>query len=77
MESDPGDLSEVERAARGVARLPQSHAEAQDELEADEVARAWLPAELLDAYLRHKRAEIAIMEDVDRDERCRRYADAY
>jgi glutamine synthetase len=77
MESDPGDLSEAERAARGVARLPQSLAEALDALEADEVARAWLPAELLDAYLRHKRAEIAIMEDVDRDERCRRYADAY
>jgi glutamine synthetase len=76
-EVDPGTLGEAERATKGLHRLPQSLGEALDALEADEVARSWLPAPFLDVYLRHKRTEIAIMEDLDRDERCRRYADAY
>ncbi|MCH9000925.1 MAG: glutamine synthetase, partial [Proteobacteria bacterium] len=75
--ADPGTLSEAERARHGVARLPQSLEQALDALESDGAACGWFPAPLLDAYLRHKRAEIEIMAGLDRDQRCARYAEAY
>ena len=61
----------------GVARLPQSLEQALDALESDAEACGWFPTPLLDAYLRHKRAEIEIMAGLDRDQRCARYAEAY
>jgi len=73
----PGDLDDAAWAARGVQRLPQSLSAALDALEADETAKAWFPPALLDAYLRYKRYEAAMMAELDDEERCRRYAEAY
>ena len=75
--TDPETLSGAERGRLGIVRLPQSLEEALDALEADRIARNWFPEALLDAYLRHKRCEIGIMAELERDERCARYAEAY
>lgn len=74
---DPGALEEEERLRRDIHPLPHSLDEALDALLEDEVAKAWFPESLLDVYHRHKRAEVTIMADLDREERCGRYADAY
>lgn len=75
--ADPETLSPEERKRHGIARLPQSLDEALEALVSDKIACAWFPEALLDAYLRHKKAEIAIMRDLERAEQCRRYAEAY
>jgi glutamine synthetase len=75
--TDPGLLDEQERASRGIRPLPQSLDEALGAFAADEAMRAWFPPALHAAYLAHKRCELGLMADVDRDERCRRYSEAY
>ncbi len=57
--------------------LPASLAEALTLLEASESAADWLGEEFLSAYLTFKRAEIAGLQDLDEDDICRRYANAY
>ncbi len=74
---DPEEMSEDERAAAGIAVLPRSLAEALDALEADDVAKNWLPANLLKGYLPHKRFEIGLMAELTLDEQCKRYAEVY
>ena len=74
------DLAEAppERLAElGVEPLPNSLAAALDRLEASGWARAALGPVLLDVYLRHKRAEVEIMEGLSPEEVCARYARAY
>ena len=63
-------------AARA-APLPQSLGAALTLLERTAAAAEWLGPNLLAAYLRFKRAEIAGLESLDEDEVCRRYADVY
>jgi glutamine synthetase len=74
---DPQVLEEQERAKRHIHRLPQSLEEALDAFVADQAMRSWFPQALYDAYLAHKRCEVSLMADVERDERCRRYKQAY
>lgn len=74
---DVDRLGDDEYKRRGIVRLPQSLGEALDALEADPVARTWFPARLHDAYLRHKRAEIALMEELTPAEQCERYSAVY
>lgn len=57
--------------------LPTSLTEALTLLEASESAAGWLGAEFLSAYLQFKRAEVAGLRDLDEDEICRRYTQAY
>jgi glutamine synthetase len=51
--------------------------EALDCLEATPQASDWFGPVYLDAYLRHKRAEVAMVADLDEEERCARYAESY
>jgi Glutamine synthetase len=74
---DPETIDERERARQGIQRLPQSLAEALDAFEADPATEAWFPPALHAAYLAHKRCEMQVMADLERDERCRRYREAY
>ena len=74
---DPGALSPEEREARGIGELPSSLGEALDALEADRVVMGWLGPTLGDAYLMHKRGEIAATQGVQIDELCALYARAY
>jgi glutamine synthetase len=57
--------------------FPTSLEEALTALEATEAARDWMGDVFLDAYLRHKRAEIGLTESMDEVERCALYAQAY
>ena len=75
--SDPAALSDAERAARGVFRLPGSLGQALDVLEAAEGARDLMPGELFDAYVMHKRGELAALDGLEMDEICARYVRVY
>ena len=74
---DPQLLDEQERAVQHINRLPGSLEEALGAFAADQAPRTWFSPALYDAYLAHKRCELALMADLDRDERCRRYREAY
>ena len=77
MMADPQLLDEQERARQRIHRLPQSLDEALDAFAADQATQTWFPPALYEAYLAHKRCELSLMADVERDERCRRYREAY
>ncbi len=70
-------MSDDERRAAGIAALPRSLGEALDHLEADPAAKNWFGPVYLEAYLRHKRAEIKMLAGCDEAEQCRRYAETY
>ena len=74
---DPAELSDAERAALGIVALPSSLTEALEALDADPLARAWLPPQMYESYVAVKRAEIDLAEALDPDELCRRYREAY
>jgi glutamine synthetase len=57
--------------------LPADLGEALTLLEAGETAAEWLGADVLSAYVKFKRAEIAGLENLDESEICRRYAEVY
>jgi len=57
--------------------LPRSLDEALGFLAATPEAKEWFGEVLLDAYIRHKRHEIALVHDLDPAEQCRRYAEVY
>jgi glutamine synthetase len=59
VDEDPGNLSEEERARRGIRRFPETAAEALDELEKDEVLMDALGAPLAAEYLKVRRTEAA------------------
>jgi glutamine synthetase len=60
---DPGSLSEKERRARGIERLPATLREALDALSCDAVLTAALGPLLTTSYLAVKRQEVAISQD--------------
>jgi glutamine synthetase len=64
---DPGALSEDERMAVGVRRLPQSLDEALEALARDDVLSSQLPPLLMDAYLAVKRRESAHFREGNAD----------
>jgi glutamine synthetase len=66
-----------ERRTAGIAELPHSLSEALDLLEATPEVKDWFGPTYLDAYLRHKRAEIAMVADLTEEEKCARYAESY
>jgi glutamine synthetase len=76
-EEDLALRSESELEARGLRRLPTSLVQALAALEADEVASGWWPPQLFDVYLKHKRAEIALLEGLSEEDQARRYALVY
>lgn len=65
IDSDPGTLSDDERAARGIARYPTTAQEALDELERDEVLVTALGPALAREYLLVRRAEAAAYAEQD------------
>ena len=77
VDRDPGDLTAAERDKLGIIPLPSTLAEALDTLDADPIARTWLPPVMYQSYVAVKRKEIEIAAGVDPRETCRRYHDAY
>jgi glutamine synthetase len=62
-EVDPGNLSDAERERLGIRRLPESLAEALDELERDSALMAALGRQHAAAYLAVKRSEVEFFKD--------------
>ena len=77
VEKDPADLTAAERKQLGIVALPSTLAQALDTLEADPVARTWMPPVMHSSYVAVKRTEIAMFVGVDPNEICRRYHDTY
>jgi glutamine synthetase len=76
----PRDVAALDAEARrvaGIAELPHSLGEALDCLEAVPEAQDWFGPVYLDAYLRHKRAELGLVADLTPEELCERYANSY
>jgi glutamine synthetase len=57
--------------------LPGSLPAALDAMEASEAVRSWFGPTFLDAYLRHKRSELATLTDLEPEELCDRYSEVY
>ncbi|MCI0431172.1 MAG: glutamine synthetase family protein, partial [Rhodospirillales bacterium] len=72
-----GIRRELPLPAGGGEALPHSLGEALDRLAASAAAKEWFGEVLLDAYLRHKRSELALVGNLDPVEQCRRYAEVY
>ncbi|MEZ2131415.1 MULTISPECIES: glutamine synthetase [unclassified Sinorhizobium] len=70
-------MTPEERRAEGIPELPHSLGEALDYLASTVEARDWFGPTYLDTYLRHKRAEIALVERLGEEELCVRYAESY
>src|SRR6266436_4737499 len=67
------DAAASPHLALGARHLPHSLGEALDNLEATPEARDWFGPVFLDAYLRHKRAEIKMLDGLDESQQCARY----
>jgi glutamine synthetase len=74
---DPSTMSEAERAAGGLVRLPQSLGEALDAFTADTVVRGWFTPAFVDSYVGVKRAEMAYLEGRSPAETCALYGTLY
>lgn len=70
---DPADMTPEARAAAGITSLPASLGAALDSLEADETARGWFSAHMLQTYLALKRWEAAFAEKTPEAEVFARY----
>jgi len=57
--------------------LPRSLAAALNAMEASEAVQAWFGPVFLDAYLRHKRSELAYVAQLAAPQLCQRYAEVY
>ena len=76
-EGDLSELGDEERRRLGVKALPNSLEEALRVLEADEVARSWVPDDLLACHIGVKRAEISLLQGAKPEEACERYLRVY
>jgi glutamine synthetase len=65
VQQDPGNLTDDERARRGIRRFPETSQEALDELERDSVLMAALGDGLATEYLKVRRAEAAAYGEKD------------
>jgi len=65
LDEDPGNLSDDERADRGIERLPTTLADAVDALEADDVLAEAMGEPLFESYLEVKRSEWEQSTDED------------
>jgi len=57
--------------------LPRSLGEALDAMEASDIVKTWFGPTFFEAYVRHKRSELAYVADLAPEELCARYAEVY
>jgi len=62
---------------KGAPPLPRSLAEALTGMEKSQAVKAWFGPTFLEAYLRHKRSELAHVAALEPPELCARYAEVY
>ncbi|MEP3280119.1 MAG: glutamine synthetase family protein [Stappiaceae bacterium] len=76
-QKDPADMTDEERAHHKLERLPENLEVALERLEKSAFAKSVMGGEFLAAYITHKRGEMSQLADLDLEEVCRRYGDAY
>jgi glutamine synthetase len=59
------------------SELPHSLNEALDAMEASDTVKSWFGPTFFEAYLRHKRSELAHVADLSPEDLCARYAEVY
>lgn len=74
---DPAAMTEEQRKAAGIHRLPSSQSAALDALRADPVVCSWLPPRILDCWIALRQKEAQIVAGMDDAALCRRYAGVY
>jgi glutamine synthetase len=77
LDRDPAMLGAAEASRYRVGGLPGSLQEALQALSQDDTVRGWMSAQLYDAYVAVKRAELEAAADLNLDELCGRYAAIY
>ena len=77
VEGDPSDLTQEQRDEMGIVPLPGSLREALEVLDADPVARSWMPDLMYQCFVGVKRTEIELAESLSDDELCERYRNVY
>jgi glutamine synthetase len=60
-----------------VPPLPRSLGQALDFMEKSAAVKEWFGPKFFEAYLRHKRSELAYVASLDPPELCTRYAEVY
>ena len=76
-EADLSEWDEAAVTALGYRRLPTSLEQALDTFAADETVTGWFDRTFVDIYLAHKRGELAVLDGLDAEAICARYAGAY
>ena len=74
---DPSRMTETERAEKGLRRLPESLSAALAAFEADTTVAGWFDPIVRESFVGMKRAEMAMLEGLDRAAICERYRAVY
>jgi glutamine synthetase len=74
---DPGHLTESERSAAGIERLPTTLGESIEQLSSDKVLLDALGTELAQAYLAVRKAEWEAMKDLELEEEVKLLLERY
>jgi len=74
---DPGEMTARERERLGIRRLPGCLPDALGALAADRVVKGWFSPTFLECYLAMKHKEIEIVESLEGQALCDRYAAVY
>ena len=77
VDGEPDDLSEDEREARGIGRLPTSLEEALDAFGEDETVKGWFTPTMVEAYTALKRHEVRLYAESRPQHMCERYMQVY
>ncbi len=76
-EEDLSLLPASELAARGLSRLPTTLQEALERFTGNDVVKSWFTPRFVDVYTKHKRSEMAFLEDKSEAEICAAYETVY
>ena len=76
-DGDPTLLADTDLERHGLKRLPTSLEAALGAFEADKTVSGWFDATFRQAYTATKRMELKLVEGMDPDTQCQRYAEVY
>ena len=74
---EPDDMSEDEREAMGISRLPHLAEQALDAFGEDETVTGWFTPTMVEAYTALKRHEVRLYTESKPQHMCERYMQVY
>lgn len=77
VDTDPSELSDTERAERGIRPLPATLTEALTLMDGEPAIRGWMSPVMYESYGAVKRMEIDMFKDATPEQICARYSHAY